>query len=431
MALRWPCRHGTTTPAAFGKAPRSARPTRRAFKAVQHGAVPALTGTALLWSRGSRSRRRASRLPCKFRSEWREVAGCPVYLPASSEGSRPTCVLHFVGSSWASAAPRLVYRQFLEVISEETGAVVVATPCDATLDQDAAAVKVAELVDAALLSLQSRGVQVSCLPIWGLGHASGAVVQLLVSLTHRRAGLVLLAVAPAPNPFLASLPRPPAPRRVRSQLRKAIEDFAEQGQLRRGLRAVEAVTRGFARTLRGLRNGSEEEGSWDAKLLQALEDSPPGEVTRLLQQVLPASAEVLEGARRFRPTREDLATRLASEEARQALPKRLMVVEFGEDPQDDSSWLLSALGCEEQKPPEDMFAASGWDPLDAIDAALEEELAEAELEAWEDDEDDLAEEEDEEVREARRQLEVEWEADASSNIQAPSKMKKGAYYWTC
>ncbi|CAE7946747.1 CPK20 [Symbiodinium sp. KB8] len=317
------------------------------------------------------------------------------------------------------------YRCFLEAISEDTGAVIVATPCAATLDHDAAAREVAKLLDAALGSLQQRGVQVASLPIWGLGHSSGAVIQLLISLHHRRAGLLLLAVAPAPNPFLKALPRPPpAQRRALSQLRRRLEEVADQGELRRGLRTIEAATRGLARTLRSLRSAGEEDTSWEARLLQAMEDSEIGEVSKLLRQVLPAGGEVLEGARDLKPSRQDLAARLGTEEARKVLPKRLLVVEFGDDPQDDSSWLLSALGCEEQRMPreEDPFSL-GWDPLDAIDEALEQELEEAGFEEWEESEEqeealgDDDEEEAPEVREARRQLEVEWEADASSSIQ--------------
>ncbi|CAE7558458.1 CPK20, partial [Symbiodinium microadriaticum] len=82
-----------------------------------------------------------------------------------------------------------------------------------------------------------------------------------------------------------------------------------------------------------------------------MEDSEIGEVSKLLRQVLPAGGEVLEGARDLKPSRQDLAARLGTEEARKVLPKRLLVVEFGDDPQDDSSWLLSALGCEEQRMP--------------------------------------------------------------------------------
>jgi len=307
-----------------------------------------------------------------------------------------------------------MYSQFLEAIAEETGAVVVATPLNSSFDHDMAAKEAAELMDNVLLSLQRQGLRrVATAPIWSCGHGTGAAVSLLVATQHRRAGLVLLGLTPSPSlPPLPNLPKPIA--RLLSQGLKRVS----HRQLKQGGRLAEALLRGVAE----LTSSPEMEKSspWQ-KVWQAMESSPRGEVSNFPVQVLPGILELAENVRNFTPEREDLAERVraAADSASTSpvpFPKRLLLVEFSNDPQDDSAWLLSVLSCKEQDPPQDDF---GWDPLDAIEAELEKELAESLEESWEDDEEGEEGEdpEDEEISEARKQLEADWEADETGTIQ--------------
>lgn len=324
------------------------------------------------------------------------MASCPVYFP---EAEPPCCLVHFVGGAISGSLPRTSYSRFLEAIAEETGAVVVATPLNSSFDHDLAAKEAAEHMDNVLLSLQRQGLgRLATAPIWSCGHGTGAVVQLLVATRHRRAGLVLLGLTPA-----RSLPLPNFPKPLARLLSGGLKRISQK-QLKQGGRLAEALLRGVADL-----NSSAAETSptgptgptWP-KLLKALESSPRGEVSNFPAQVFPGILSLAENVRNFTPSREELAEQIRA--AASALPKRLLLVEFSNDPQDDSAWLLSVLGCQE-KPPRDF----GWDPLDAIEAELEKELAKSLEEAWEEEEEE--EQEDEEISEARKQLEAEWEAD--------------------
>eukprot|EP00435_Cladocopium_sp_Y103_P030747 s4448_g7.t1 len=354
---------------------------------------------------GIRAHRHRGRLRRTLRrgSQWTEVAGCPVYFP---EAEPPCCLVHFVGGAISGSLPRTSYRRFLEAIAEETGAVVVATPLNSSFDHDLAAKEAAELMDNVLLSLQRQGLRrLATAPIWSCGHGTGAVVQLLVATQHRRAGLVLLGLTPAPS-LPPNLPKPLA--RLLSGGLKRIS----QKQLKQGGRFAEALLRGVAELNSSAAEMETTSPAW-LKLLKALESSPRGEVSNFPAQVFPGIISLAENVRDFSPSREELAERIraagATSSVPDSLPKRLLLVEFSNDPQDDSAWLLSVLGCQEKESPQDF----GWDPLDAIEAELEKELANSLEDAWEesDQEEQDQKEEDEEISEARKQLEAEWEAD--------------------
>ncbi|CAJ1393967.1 unnamed protein product [Effrenium voratum] len=331
------------------------------------------------WSRRGRALRdlRASRTVRRFRSQWREVAGCRVYLPAGSKGLQPSCVVHFLGSGLLSSAPRWGYRQFLEAIAEETGAAVVASPW-VGLDHETAAREAAEVMDEVLLALQRQGVRVAARPVWAIGVGTGAAVQLLLALNERRAGLVLLRMS------TSELRLPKLPPALEKALPAALRGIhLPKEQLEQGSRAAEALLRALGFAARG-----------NSQAAQALEAAAPGEIAQVLRQVLPVTRELLTGEEAT-PKQTDFAQKL--KEGVGNLPKRMMLVEFN-DPQDDSAWLLSTLGCEEQNPSEELEEAG----------LLEEN--------WEEDEMEEEEEEDEEVQEARSQLEAQWEAE-SDNIQ--------------
>ncbi|CAL1173634.1 unnamed protein product [Cladocopium goreaui] len=360
--------------------------------------APALAVPGLRVHRHRGRRGRLLRRTRRRGSQWTEVAGCPVYFP---EAEPPCCLVHFVGGAISGSLPRTSYSRFLEAIAEETGAVVVATPLNSSFDHDLAAKEAAEHMDNVLLSLQRQGLRrLATAPIWSCGHGTGAVVQLLVATRHRRAGLVLLGLTPA-----RSLPLPNLPKPLARLLSGGLKRISKK-QLKQGGRFAEALLRGVAELNSSAAEMETTSPTWP-KLLKALESSPRGEVSNFPAQVFPGILSLAENVRNFTPSREELAEQIR---AAAALPKRLLLVEFSNDPQDDSAWLLSVLGCQQKEPPQD-----AWDPLDAIEAELEKELAKSLEEAWEESdeeqEEDEEDEEDEEISEARKQLEAEWEAD--------------------
>jgi hypothetical protein len=108
---------------------------------------------------------------------WVERSGNFILRPSPMREQPPLGVIHFLGGAFVGAAPHLTYRYLLESLAD-AGYVVVATPyrldfdylrsCDAILSKfDAVAVELA--------------AEYGPLPVIGLGHSCGALLQVLVT----------------------------------------------------------------------------------------------------------------------------------------------------------------------------------------------------------------------------------------------------------
>ncbi|CAE8643282.1 unnamed protein product [Polarella glacialis] len=312
--------------------------------------------------------------------EWRDVAGCSVLLPESG-GAK--LLIHFTGRALASAAPRLLYRSFLEGVAEETSAIIVATPYNTSFDHDLAAAKSFEFFEKATAELQSQGMRLSALPVFGVGHSVGGVVQLLLSLTQRRSGIVLLAFSQQPA---VAFPLPPPPPKqavpLLDFLRGGISEALERGRVQGGLQFAGTAARTLADVLGpGASIGSPQNSLVNfLKAAGSMEPAVQGDVSQLLAQIAPLLSELADGKRSSSPSRDGLRERIGRAADAGALPPQTLLVDFGNDFLDDTAWLLSALGCKERDEEDEDELDLGWDPLDAIEAELEREMAEAENE---------------------------------------------------
>jgi hypothetical protein len=110
-----------------------------------------------------------------LRGSWEELGGN--FLLRPPKDVTPKAVIHFLGGAFVGAAPHLTYNYLLNGLAE-VGFIVVATPyplgfdylkvCDGILDRfEKAALPLAE--------------EYGALPVVGIGHSCGALLQLLIT----------------------------------------------------------------------------------------------------------------------------------------------------------------------------------------------------------------------------------------------------------
>jgi ABC-type proline/glycine betaine transport system permease subunit len=108
--------------------------------------------------------------------DWEELHGNFLLRP-SIEAGPPRALIHFLGGAIVGASPHISYRYMLERLAEK-GFLVIATPYDLSFDHlstcDAVITKFERI--AALLA-QTYGA----LPVVGVGHSCGALLQLLIT----------------------------------------------------------------------------------------------------------------------------------------------------------------------------------------------------------------------------------------------------------
>lgn len=110
-----------------------------------------------------------------FIGGWQEKHGN--YLLYPPDDVKPVGVVHFLGGAFVGAAPHIVYRYLLESLAQE-GYIVVTTPYRLDLDY-------LKICDGILFKFDAIGTdlaeQFGPLPVVGLGHSLGAVLQSLIT----------------------------------------------------------------------------------------------------------------------------------------------------------------------------------------------------------------------------------------------------------
>lgn len=128
------------------------------------------------------------------RNDWMQVADCWVLLPP--RGQKPQSLMFFTGGAIVGAAPQYTYRLLIERLASR-GNAVIAVPFRTGLNHKHIADEVSDKFDKCLAELGSRPdtAVLPKLPLYGIGHSLGAVVQLLTSMTNtsQRAGNALLS----------------------------------------------------------------------------------------------------------------------------------------------------------------------------------------------------------------------------------------------
>lgn len=114
---------------------------------------------------------------------WQSIGGNYVLFPPeniddnSNNIKQPTGVIHFLGGAFVGAAPHLSYRYLLEELCA-AGYIVVATPYRLDLDYVRSCDEILSKFDNVAIKLVSK---YGYLPVIGLGHSCGALLQTLIT----------------------------------------------------------------------------------------------------------------------------------------------------------------------------------------------------------------------------------------------------------
>ena len=107
---------------------------------------------------------------------WEELHGNYVLRPCVSQGP-PRALLHFLGGALVGAAPHVYYRYLLETLSRQ-GYLVVATPYNLSFDHLQSCDAIIERFET-IAPMLAR--QYGAVPVVGVGHSCGALLQLLIT----------------------------------------------------------------------------------------------------------------------------------------------------------------------------------------------------------------------------------------------------------
>jgi acetyl esterase/lipase len=126
-------------------------------------------------SSSSSSRRKELAVVGKV-GNWEELQGNWILRPPQSD-EPPRALLHFLGGAMVGAAPHITYRYMLERLAEK-GFLVVATPYQLSFDH-------LETCDEVITKFEAMAPtiarQYGALPVVGIGHSCGALLQLLIT----------------------------------------------------------------------------------------------------------------------------------------------------------------------------------------------------------------------------------------------------------
>jgi acetyl esterase/lipase len=106
---------------------------------------------------------------------WEELHGNWVLRPSSSE--TPRALLHFLGGALVGASPHVAYRYMLERLAEK-GFLVVATPYQLSFDHLKSCDEIITKFEALAPSIAR---QYGAVPVVGVGHSLGSLLQLLIT----------------------------------------------------------------------------------------------------------------------------------------------------------------------------------------------------------------------------------------------------------
>mmetsp|Transcript_5924 Transcript_5924/g.9332 ORF Transcript_5924/g.9332 Transcript_5924/m.9332 type:complete len:431 (-) Transcript_5924:52-1344(-) len=107
---------------------------------------------------------------------WEELHGNYILRPDVEQGP-PRALLHFLGGAIVGAVPHVTYRYMLERLVEK-GFLVVATPYNLSFDHLGSCDKIIQSFEKIAPSLAR---QYGAVPVVGVGHSCGALLQLLIT----------------------------------------------------------------------------------------------------------------------------------------------------------------------------------------------------------------------------------------------------------
>jgi acetyl esterase/lipase len=107
---------------------------------------------------------------------WEELHGNWVLRPPISD-EPPRAVLHFLGGALVGASPQITYRYMLEKLAAK-GYLIIATPYQLSFDHLETC---DEVISKFELMAPTIARQYGALPVVGIGHSCGALLQLLIT----------------------------------------------------------------------------------------------------------------------------------------------------------------------------------------------------------------------------------------------------------
>ncbi|GAB5372536.1 hypothetical protein AAMO2058_001674100 [Amorphochlora amoebiformis] len=131
-------------------------------------------------------------------SQWEKLEDSWVLRPP--EGTPWKAVAHFTGGAFAGAVPQVTYNLFLRALAER-GVFIIATPFSTRFDYNRCADEAFGAYGRVRANLSSEAdpiskKKLSSLPVFGIGHSLGSVVQILGSCFYphlKRSGNVLIS----------------------------------------------------------------------------------------------------------------------------------------------------------------------------------------------------------------------------------------------
>ena len=111
---------------------------------------------------------------------WLEKSGNFILFPTDLSGKQivqPAGVIHFLGGAFVGAAPHITYRYLLESLNA-AGFIIVATPYRLDMDYLRSCDEILSKFDAVAVDLAG---EYGPLPVIGLGHSCGALLQTLIT----------------------------------------------------------------------------------------------------------------------------------------------------------------------------------------------------------------------------------------------------------
>ena len=251
-----------------------------------------------------------------------------VLLPPLSV-QRPTAVVHFCGGTWLGSAPHIWYGRFLRDLVKHTSCVVIATTIPVTIFQTLDHVRLAKKVSRQFetayeeIVLDEYGVLHNQTPTVAIGHSLGARLLVVKSTLGERVGS----------------PRLPPPYRSAVLLsftnHAAAAGIPGLAQLYQSAQTLQDPRR--EPTGRRKRRRRDREDDLGALWNQVSESLQAG--THQLRSALTPPPDALE----FYPSPDDLWDAVSSEKgSRYNIPQTLLV-QFDNDPVDQSSRLATAI----------------------------------------------------------------------------------------
>ena len=119
----------------------------------------------------------SSRISMGAIGDWEEIHGNWILSPKIDNDEPPRALLHFLGGAIVGAAPHITYRYILERLAEK-GYLIVATPYKLSFDH-------LETCDNVITRFEQAAPTIAreygALPVVGIGHSCGALLQLLIT----------------------------------------------------------------------------------------------------------------------------------------------------------------------------------------------------------------------------------------------------------